>query len=209
MRSRSHTPAGLTLGWALAAAGAGCDARPDRLEPPDYDPSAGRAAVTRYDANADGRISGDELAACPALNSARAQLDADRDGAITAEEVDARIRQWRASRVALMPVCCKVQLDGKPVPGARVTFEPEPCLGPAVRAATGTTDEDGLAILSIPAEHRADPNLTGVAPGFYSVIAEVNAGGTWQRLPAGSGCEVAPDASWSGDGYVRAAFESR
>ena len=93
----------------------------------------------------------------PALNSALARIDLNLDGAITAEEIDARIKHWQASRVALMPVSCKVRLDGKPVANARLTLEPEAFLGGSVSAAHGVSDEDGVAIMSIPAERLANP----------------------------------------------------
>jgi len=40
-------------------------------------------------------------------------------------------------------VGCVVNLDGKPLPDATVTFVPEACMGGAVKPATGTTDEAG------------------------------------------------------------------
>jgi len=192
---------GLLLSVVLSA---GCDRAPSRLDLPEYKGTAGQEAIAQYDSNKDGKINGDELKKSAALNSALANIDANKDGAITGEEIDARVQQWRASRVALMPVCCKVLLNGKPVAKARVTFEPEAFLGNSVHAATGVTDEDGVAIMSISAEHRSNPALTGVAPGFYKIIAEVEN----ERHTAGphTGCEIAPNASWTGEGIVPVEF---
>jgi len=195
----------LAFGLSLSAVlGVGCDRGPSRLELPEYQPAVGQAAIAQYDSNKDGKISGDELKKSPALSSALANIDSNNDGAITGEEIDARVQQWRASRVALMPVCCKVLLNGKPVAKARITFEPEAFLGNSVHGATGITDEDGVAILTIPAEHLSNPSVTGVAPGFYKIVAEIEN----ERHTTGprTGCEVAPDASWSGEGIVPVEF---
>lgn len=198
----------VALGAALST---GCDAKPERLELPAYESTAGQAALATYDTNKDSKIGGDEFLKCPALKSTLARLDLNKDGAVTAEEIDARIQQWRASRVALMPVCCKVLIDGKPVANARITLEPEAFLGNSVRGASGVTDEEGVAILSISSEHLANPGMTGVAPGFYRIVAEVDADGRVRRYTTGphTGCEVAADAPWSGEGIITAEFTTR
>ncbi len=205
MTTHCHRFVRFAIGLSLSAVmSAGCDKQPNRLDLPGYKSSAGQHAIAEYDSNKDGKISGDELKKSAALNSALDLIDSNKDGAITGEEIDARIQQWRASQVALMPVCCKVLLNGKPVAKARITFEPEAFLGNSVHSATGVTDEDGVAIMSIPAEHLSNPTLTGVAPGFYKIVAEVEN----ERHTAGprTGCEVAPDASWSGEGIVPVEF---
>ncbi|VTU00825.1 hypothetical protein : Uncharacterized protein OS=Pirellula staleyi (strain ATCC 27377 / DSM 6068 / ICPB 4128) GN=Psta_2113 PE=4 SV=1: EF-hand_6 [Gemmataceae bacterium] len=205
MTAHRHRLVALALGAALGAApGAGCDRAPGRIPVPDYRADAGRAAIEAYDSNKDGKISGDELLKAPALDAALETLDANKDKAITEEEVTARVRQWRDSRVALMPVSCKVTLNGQPAARARVTFEPEAFLGGTVRPATGVTDDDGIAIMSIADEHLPGPGVTGVAPGLYRIVAEVDNA----RHTAGprTGCEVAPSAAWTGEGVVSAEF---
>ncbi|MBA4191081.1 MAG: hypothetical protein C0467_24110 [Planctomycetaceae bacterium] len=194
----------LSLGAVLSA---GCSGEPRRIEPPSFQANAGSAAITEYDSNKDGKIGGDELWKSPALKSALALIDSNKDGAITGEEIDARIQQWRASRVGLMPVACKVLLNGKPVAKARITFEPEAFLGNILHAATGVTDEEGIANMSISPEHLSNPALTGVAPGFYKIVAEIEN----ERHNAGphTGCEIALDASWSGEGIVPVEFTKK
>ena len=47
---------------------AGCSRFPDPPERPDLDPAAAaQKAMGEYDANGDGKLSGDELKKCPAL----------------------------------------------------------------------------------------------------------------------------------------------
>jgi len=49
-----------------------------------------------------------------------------------------------------------VTYRGKPLPDAKVVFEPEPYLGSDVLQAEGTTDTHGAAQLTIPAEYLPD-----------------------------------------------------
>ena len=147
---------------------AGCSSNvPKRIHPPGVDANAaGRAAVEQYDANGDGKIDAAELEIAASLLSAMATLDTDGDGAVSAEEVAARIRKWQDDKVGLMGVDCQVSYQGRPLAGATLIFEPEEFLGGSVTACTGTTGNAGKATLSIPdAPHK----LQGAAPGFYRI----------------------------------------
>ena len=74
-----------------------------------------------------------------------------------------------------------------------VKFVPDDFLGKEFKTATGTTDKDGMAMMSIPLKDPDDP--PGVAPGFYSV--EITKPG--EDIPAKYnsqtiyGLEIAPD----------------
>ena len=58
--------------------------------------------------------------------------------------------------------------DGKPLDGAEVKFVPERFLGNRMIVATGKTDENGMARVSIPTSGQpSDP--PGVPQGFYRV----------------------------------------
>lgn len=139
------------------------------VKPPDVNAdSAAAAAIEAYDANGDGRLSGEELKKLPALTLATA--DKDHDGQVSAEEIAARIRLWSEGETGLMSFYCTVTLDGGPLEGAQVTLDPEAFLGDAVKPASGTTRIDG-AILKIdpellPPDQRT---LRGVQPGLYKV----------------------------------------
>jgi hypothetical protein len=164
-----------------------------------------------YDTNKDGVISGEELQKAPAIKASLALMDLNGDRAVTAEEINSRVSQWRQSKIGEMPVRCKVLLDGTPIADARVTFEPESFMGGSVHPATGVTDADGIAAMSIPKQHLADSRYAGVSPGFYRIIAEVSTNGITQRYTTGprTGCEVALDAPWVTLGIVDAEFTSR
>ena len=142
--------------------------RAPRLFPPAIDAdAAGAEAIKQFDANNDGKLSGDELDKCPGLKAAIDEIDPSGKGEITAETIAARIKAWQDSKLARMTLSCTVTHNGKPLAGAEVKFVPEKFLGKNMQAATGKTDKNGIAMLSIPTSGPRDP--PGVAPGFYRV----------------------------------------
>ncbi len=168
--------------WALSG---GCAGRPARVEPPPIDAAeAGRRAIALYDQNNDDALSGEELAAVPSLKKALPRLDTNpSDEKITANEIQALIARWQERRHAMLPVNCHVTLDGRPLPGAVVTLEPEPYLGDAIQPATGTTNRLGNTGLSVAEQFRPDPTLLGVHCGLYKVRISKQTNGQ-ETLPA-------------------------
>jgi hypothetical protein len=152
------------LGTLLSA---GCTGRPGRIYPPDVSASAGSAAMKQYDTDGDGKVAGEELDKAPSLKSAIENLDTNGDGAVSGSEVTERIAAWKESKLGRMSLSVTVQKGGEPLEGTKVVFEPEKFLGPDYVAATGVTDEFGIATLSIPVTDRDDPE--GVPPGLYLV----------------------------------------
>jgi len=169
------------LFWAAAGAYAvlGCSRGPARVRQPAIDPaSAGAKALEAYDSNRDGAIAGAELDASPALKSALSRLDADHDGGVSADEIAARVNAWKAMKTALTSVRCLVTQDGRPLPGATVTFEPEPFLGDHVKTATAQTNQFGDAAPTVSEADKPDPSLPGgVHFGFYTVRISKPSGG--------------------------------
>ena len=142
--------------------------RPRRLYPPAIDGyAAADRAMQQFDVNGDGKISGAELDKCPGLKAAIDQIDPSGKHEITAAKITARIHAWQASKLGRMSLACHVLHDGKPLEGAEVRFVPEKFLGKNIRTATGKTDQNGVAMLSVPTTGPMD--LPGVAPGFYRV----------------------------------------
>jgi hypothetical protein len=187
----------------IALALAGCsDGQPSIEAPAINAGGAGRQAMQRYDANRDGRVSGDELDGAPALKAALGSLDANGDGGVTADEVADRVGAWQASQLGRMSITCDVILDGKPLSDATVTFVPEEFLGDEIQAARGVTDARGSAAMSIP-----DLFPPGVACGLYRVEISKLADGE-ETIPAEYnsqttlGVEVAEDAG-AGEGMVQ------
>jgi beta-lactamase regulating signal transducer with metallopeptidase domain len=145
--------------------------KPKRLVAPAIDAKAAAAeAIRLFDTNNDGKISGAELDKCPGLKAAINQVDPTGKSEITAEMIAVRIKAWQDSKIARMSLACRVTHNGQPLVGAKVAFVPEKFLGPNVKTATGKTDANGYALLSIPTNPTPgnfDP--PGVAPGFYRV----------------------------------------
>jgi hypothetical protein len=167
--------------WAvvcLAITGCGA-AKPSRVVPPQLDPAAITAAVMqRADADRDGRLSGAELAAVPALTAAVAVLDTDADGAISAGELQSWLRAVRDSQVAITQVAALVTHRGKPLANATLRLIPEPFMGGGIQAAEAVTEAAGDAMPSIPGNE-----FDGVNCGLYRV--EINGTGNDRRpLPA-------------------------
>jgi hypothetical protein len=168
---------------------------PRRMPVPKIDPkAAGAEAIKLYDANKDGKLSGEELDKCPGLKAAIEKVDPDGTGEITAEMIAARIKAWQDTKLARMTISCTVLQDGEPLAGATVKFVPEKFLGKNLKVATGKTDAHGIAMMSIPTVGPRDP--PGVAPGWYRV--EITKAG--ENIPAKYntatifGQEVANDA---------------
>jgi len=159
----------LVLGGCLAMQWGCWSGRPARIKPPSIDPSAaGKQAIELFDADKDGKISGAELDKCPGLKAAASMVDPSGQNAITAEQITARIKKWQDSKLGRMSLRCSVTRNGQPFPGAEVTFVPEKFLGENVKSAKGTTDQNGMAMLTIPTSGQGDP--PGVAPGMYRVV---------------------------------------
>jgi hypothetical protein len=187
-------------GSLLAIVLAGCSQRPSRLVPPDISSDAGSAAIEKFDTDKNGSLEKKELDASPALKSAVASIDQDGDGALTAQEIDARIDTWRESRIALTPVMVTVRLDGRPLEGAEVFFEPESILGDEIEIAKGTTNKQGMVRIRI----GDTPETRGVRPGLYRVRISKLKDGKEQLPPRYSqggelGAEVIPNVFASGN----------
>ena len=132
--------------------------------------TAAAEAIRQFDTNHDDKLSGKELRRCPGLAAAIDKIDPSGKREITAAKIAARIRAWKASKLARMSFGCKVTRNGKPLEGAKVEFVPERFLGKNVKTAKGKTDARGFAMLSVPIispTNWCDP--PGVAPGFYRV----------------------------------------
>jgi hypothetical protein len=164
---------------------ASCQYGPKAVEQPGINPSAaGSQAMEMYDTNGDGKIAADELDKAPSLKAALPRLDTDSDGGVSADEVAARVNAWKEMRTGLASVRCHVTLDGRPLAGAHVVFEPEAFLGDEIKTAYGDTNQFGDAAPTVPSEDRPDPTLPGgVHFGLYQVRITKPANGR-ESLPA-------------------------
>ncbi len=139
--------------------------------------------MAEYDTNSDGAIDGAELDKVPAIKSSLKELDKNGDGKITPDEIAHRIEEWQTSKVGLMSFSCRVTLDKAPLAGATVTLVPEKFLGNTLLPATGTTNEQGVATISIAKDKLSNPNHSGVHVAFYRVEISKQQNGA-EILPA-------------------------
>lgn len=172
------------LGASLLATLAGCSGGPSRVTAPSISASgAASKAMAAYDKDGDGFIAGAELDAAPALKAAMSTLDGDKDGKVSQAEIRERIESWQATGLGIMSIACKVTLDGKPVDGATILFEPEAFLGEAVQAGKGTTS-GGMANITIPKENRPAADYPpGMQFGFFNVKVSKQVNGA-ETIPA-------------------------
>ncbi|MBU0716914.1 MAG: hypothetical protein KJ749_01590 [Planctomycetes bacterium] len=158
----------------------GCGGRPSRVAPPALDPAGAAAeAIRQFDTNGDGRLASSELEACPGLKAAAGEADQNGDGELSAEEIAGRIGTWAADRVAMVAVNCSVVRNGRPLPGARVTFVPEKFLGPNIKPASGTSNDAGRVDLAV-----EGAQVQGMCHcGFFRVEVSKKEGGR-ELIPA-------------------------
>jgi hypothetical protein len=157
--------------------------RPRRILPPAIDAKrAGKLAIEEFDTNKDGKISGKEFDKVPSLKSNLKRLDADGDGAVTAEEIANRIKFLHDElKIGRMSIRCIVLHNGQPLEGAEVKFVPEKFLGKNMKVARGTTDGTGMCRMSIDVGPDDFPGVyPGLPLGFYRV--EITKAG--EKIPA-------------------------
>lgn len=170
---------------ALLATFSACNRGPSAITGPSISASgAGSKAMELYDKDGDSKVAGAELDQAPALKAAMATLDTDGDKGVSAAEITARVKSWQANPAALTAIKAKVTLDGQPLGGAEVVFDPDPSLGSDIKAAKGTTSMYGDVNPVIPPEDRPSPNSPGgIQLGLYTVRITKNMNGK-ETLPA-------------------------
>jgi hypothetical protein len=161
----------LTFALLLLISIVSCSRGPATIKPPSISPSGtASAAMKEYDTNGDGFLSADELDKAPSLKEAIGTLDADKDGKVSSDEIADRIKKWQATEIGVLEFKCEVKLDGRPLGGADVQFEPDSFMENTVLAGGGETDDQGAVIPRIPKEKRPYRNMgAGLQTGFYRI----------------------------------------
>ena len=155
----------------LAFCTLGCNSGPAAVEVPEFDPSdAAQQALELYDADEDEFIAGEELENAPGINATLKSLDANSDGKVDEAEIAQRVAAWQKMSTGLMSLNCEVLLDGAPLEGATVTFEPDAFLEGSIQPAEGVTSPLGAVYPQIPKEKRPSPDSPpGIQAGIYKV----------------------------------------
>jgi hypothetical protein len=184
MVNRMTSLGAMVFGLVVLLMQTGCDQGQSRVVPPSVNPNeAGKKAMELYDKNGDGKISGAEFDAAPALKDGLPQFRSTVEKGITAEDIADRIRQWQERKVARANFSCQVTRNGQPVEGVEVKLVPEVFLGDSFQPATGKTSEGGIASISLPVNSADD--APGVAPGYYNIVIN--------NVPTKYGVEVGSD----------------
>jgi EF hand len=171
----------------LIATLVGCNSRPARVPVPQFDvDEISKQALQLFDRNHDGQLSATECS--KSLSSAMRRVDLDRDDQISADEIVKRLQFYEQYRAGLVPVFCTLTRGGRPVAGAKITYEPEQFMGQGRLPGFGTTDVGGNAVISVGAEHLPSPNHAGLQPGFYRVLVELSDGSKVANFDAGAEC---------------------
>ena len=201
--------AAVVLGGAILAAG--CSRTPAGPSKPKVDAAdAARAAIAKYDANGDGKLDAKELKKCPGLLDAMPRTDTNGDKTLDEAEIAARIQKWFAGGAAIVDAATRVTLDGKPLEGATVTYEPEEFLGASFKSASGTTDSQGQ---TSPTGADPNPKFNGLYPGVYRVKISKEVNGKeivpkQYNAETELGKEIAPDGP-RGAGTIEFHLKSR
>jgi hypothetical protein len=123
-----------------------------------------------------------EWQSSPALAKAAPRIDANKDGRLTPQEIEARLRAYQ-SQPAYLGLMMHVHRQEQPVPDVKIRIVPAPYLGEGFAAYTGTADSDGRVSVA-----RSDGSLRDILPpGLYTV--EIDTAGSSLR----QGLEVATD----------------
>jgi hypothetical protein len=160
----------------------GCSSGPPGIALPEIDADeAARQAMKEYDSNGDGAIAGEEFDKCPPLKNSLEAFDANGDKGVTAAEIADRLRSYREGNTAIIGVGCWVTLDGKPLPGAKVRLIPEKFVGPNIKPASGTSDDQGFVRLVT--EGMSD-DISGIHYGLFRIEVSLIGSDGQEQLPA-------------------------
>jgi hypothetical protein len=135
--------------------------------------------MSEFDANHDGFLDSKELVRCPGLKSVLAKWDKNKDGRLSAEEIEEGLAFLQEVNAGLMNVVCKVTLNDVPLEGATITLEPESFLSTHIKPAKGTTSERGDANVQV-----EGAQYPGCNPGLYRVRISKEGSGGKDLLPS-------------------------
>ena len=157
------------LAALVSLAIAGCSDEPPSPPRAHVDPQqAAQEAMKLYDKNGDGVLDANELKSSPPLFDLLQNLKArasDHPDTLTAADIASRLEGWNKNPTILIPAVGMVAVNGKPLEGATVTFEPEPFLGPSYHSHQGRTNGAGLFQLDPGSQGVGERHLRGTLQG--------------------------------------------
>jgi hypothetical protein len=123
-----------------------------------------RSAVQQYDSKHLGHLDAEESGKSGAIMALRADLGLTAGAPLTEEQLAERARTWLQARAARVVPIVTVDLDGKALGGATVTFQPEEFMGSDYHPASVTTGAAGQGVVS-----GDDPACPGLYQGLYRI----------------------------------------
>jgi hypothetical protein len=138
---------------------AGCGGRAS-IAPPSIPSDAPQKALVLYDLDKNGWLDAAELEKAPGIKAAFPGSNK-----VTAEDIAARIAQWKKAGFGRMSFMLHVKHNDRPLPDATVTLVPESIMGGGYPRATGKTNQNGATMPTVPINSPEDG--PGAPPGFY------------------------------------------
>ena len=159
---------------------AGCIQRTPSVALPSYSADKiSSAAIVALDTNHDNMLDAEELEKAPGLKAALKNIDEDKDGRISAAEIESRIDAYAKAKVGLRNETYSFTLNGEPLADAHIVFTPEPFFGDSIRQGEGRTDKTGSTALKIEGN-----SILGMTCGMYQIsVSKKNASGK-ETIPA-------------------------
>lgn len=133
--------------------------------PPPVDVRAILSAIMEQaDKDHSDSLDGDELSVIPALalQTSLGVLDSNSDKKLSRDEIKAWLEQVKKDGYTRQEASIYIRFRGQPAANASVKLVPEACMGGTIEYAVGTTDEQGLAYLTV---HTG--GLVGAHCGLY------------------------------------------
>jgi len=189
----------------------GCGSSSKHLKRPSYNSSAGQDAIKQYDKDGDGFIGGEELEAVPGLQASKSQIDANGDGKLSPQEINDWIEDWKRTKINGISAAVQITLDGTPLEGALVEFEPEAFVGTNLPSGTGTSSADGWAIISTSKDPSEGPKIPGMPLAWYKIRVTHPSKSIPSKYNTETtlGCEVGTGSDWLNEGSIKLDLKSQ
>jgi hypothetical protein len=98
-----------------------------------------------YDSSGKGYLLAVDLQKCPPLKQAFDRIDANHDGKLALDELAARHAFWTTPITSSVSPELRITYKGHPLTLATVRLEPDPCMGEGFVPVEGKTDLQGVA----------------------------------------------------------------
>jgi hypothetical protein len=162
----------LVCGAIGILASLGCTTHPRAVKPPKYDAQAfASALLQRCDADGDDSLNKQEAEGAPGILSGWSKYDTNGNGAVSRDELQARVEHWSSLGDGLIPITCDLRLRGRRIGNVQVKLVPDEAFDGVVQPAMTISDPNRATFLSIPPDLKLPEHskLTGMQYGLFRV----------------------------------------